>query len=383
MKILYITDPVVVGGATQSLVDVVTAMKERGADVTVCTSSRTELNEKLEKTGILNFACGHMAAMEVRVPSIKYYITQSIKYYRTNKKAIHTIENTVNIKEFDLIHTNSSRNDIGMILSKRHGIKHICHLREFGQEDFNCWCYRWNYINFYNKYTDYFIAISNAVKNSWARKGIVEEKIKVIYNGVNDQTIESANIESFVDCNPLRMIIVGGVCRPKGQEQIIEAINLLPSDVKKRIHLDIVGWGDEQYIASLKSKIKEYKIENLVSFLGARKDIGVILKKYHVGLMCSRSEGFGRVTAEYMHAGLGVIASNTGANTEIVEDDICGLIYHLDNYSELANCIKRYYADRIFLMKMAKAGQDKARKNYTKELNADNIFNFYKFVINE
>lgn len=382
MKILYITDPVVVGGATQSLVDVATAMKERGADVTVCTSSRTELNEKLDKAGIFSFACGHMAAMEVRVPSIKYYITQSIKYYRTNKKAIHTIENTVNIKEFDLIHTNSSRNDIGMILSKRQGIKHICHLREFGQEDFNCWCYRWNYINFYNKYTDYFIAISNAVKNSWARKGIVAEKIKVIYNGVNDQTIESANIESFADCNPLKMIIVGGVCRPKGQEQIIEAINLLSSDVKKRIHLDIVGWGDEQYIASLKSKIKEYKIDNLVSFLGARNDIGVILKKYHIGLMCSRSEGFGRVTAEYMHAGLGVIASNTGANMEIVEDDICGLIYHLDNYSELANCIKRYYVDRIFLMKMAKAGQDKARKNYTKELNADNIFDFYKFVIN-
>lgn len=382
MKVLYISDPVTVGGATRSLFDVVTGMQERGVDVIVCTSLYNDFNKELNKICIANIACGHMAMMEVRVPSLKYYLCQYFSYHIAKKKAIKAIEENIDLHSIDLIHTNSSRNDIGMELSKKYGIKHICHLREFGREDFNCWCYRRNYIEFFNRYTNRFIAISNAVKEGWIKKGINKDNISVIYNGVSDESIIPRDRFPMLSDKKIKIVIVGGVCSTKGQEQAIDALSLLDKSMKNYVYLDIIGWGADEYINYLKEKTKRYDLTNNIEFLGARNDIGVLLQNYHIGLMCSKSEGFGRVTAEYMHAGLGVIASHTGANTEIVDNNITGLIYQYGNSSDLAKCIERYYNDRRFLLDCAIKGQEKAKLIFTKNKNVDNILSTYKEVLN-
>ena len=67
-------------------------------------------------------------------------------------------------------------------------------------------------------------------------------------------------------------------------------------------------------------------IAGQINFLGPRTDVHSMLGNYQIGLMCSKSEGFGLVTAEYMHAKLGVIASNTGASPELIDNEITGLV---------------------------------------------------------
>jgi glycosyltransferase involved in cell wall biosynthesis len=44
----------------------------------------------------------------------------------------------------------------------------------------------------------------------------------------------------------------------------------------------------------------------------------------NIGLMCSRDEAFGRVTIEFMLHKMPVIASNSGANPELVINRING-----------------------------------------------------------
>jgi hypothetical protein len=149
MKILFITDSGILGGAAKSLIELVCSLHDMyTVDITVCTSEWNELNLILEEYGIKSITDGHMSAMEVTPPVenslIRFNIRlkQAIQYRVTLKRSIKRLEKELDLKSFDLIHTNSSRVDFGCYLSKKYHIPHVMHLREFGEEDFNCWCLR-------------------------------------------------------------------------------------------------------------------------------------------------------------------------------------------------------------------------------------------------
>ena len=141
--------------------------------------------------------------------------------------------------------------------------------------------------------------------------------------------------------------------------------------------LDIIGWGDENYIEQISKKAVSCGFGDSWRYLGHRTDIYALLQDYHIGFMCSRSEGFGRVTAEYMHAGLGVIASDTGANRELIQDGVAGLIYKWGDTEELARCIERFYRDRVLLEACGKAGRNYAVENFTIEVCAQAVYQTY------
>lgn len=385
MNILYITDPGIVGGATRSLVDVVSAMKSRGVECLVCTSAQNELNEELTRLGIGNFASGHRSAMDTsaytwwKKPLKK--LVKGLDYHMSLSGVLKGIEDKLDLSSIDLIHTNSARNDIGCLLSQKYGIPHLMHIREFGQEDFGCICYRRDYEKFINAGTTRFVAISRAVRDAWVKKGLDPNKVTVIYNGVDDTKI-LPRPEQSRDDGFLRLVIVGGVCEAKGQGQIVEAMGLLPPDVREHVRLDIVGWEDPAYRARIERRSQELGVSEFVRFLGARSDVYKILQNYDVGLTCSRAEGFGRVTAEYMHARLGVIASDTGANPELIGEGE-GLLYPLEDAKALAERICTFYRDRALLEKMAQAGFEKARAHYTKQINADNLYALYHEILTQ
>ena len=385
MKILFITDSGILGGAAKSLIELVCSLHDMyTVDITVCTSEWNELNLILEEYGIKSITDGHMSAMEVTPPVenslIRFNIRlkQAIQYRVTLKRSIKRLEKELDLKSFDLIHTNSSRVDFGCYLSKKYHIPHVMHLREFGEEDFNCWCLRPFYYKHLNKEVTSFIAISEAVKKAWIQKGIGRNKIKVIYNGIDFQKIKKVNPKEQMENVELKLVAAGGIFPTKGQYQIVEAIGRLPKDIRNNVSLAMYGWSDRNHIREIRHRAAKLGIGSQVKWYGAKNDVYNILCQYHVGLTCSKSEGFGRVTAEYMHVGLAVIVSDTGANPELIHDGKTGLVYHLDDYEDLASKIEKYYRDREFLVSSASEAQKYAEEHYTKELNAGNIYQLYQ-----
>ena len=384
MRVLYITDPGVVGGATRALIEMTYELKKLGVEPVVCTSSYSELNDILNGMKIENYAIGHMSAMNTKSPykwkrPLKYPY-ECLKYYLSIPKAIKNIKKNIDIKSIDVIHTNSARNDIGCILNRMYNVPHIMHIREFGYEDFDCCTYRYKYNKYISKYTNRFLAISKAVAKSWISRGVTKEKVQILYDGVDIHSIKIKN--NYNNDNKLKMIIAGGVCEAKGQYYAIEASSYLPEQIKKNVYLDIAGWDDPKYLKKLEKLIKECELESQVKFLGARNDLYEIYKEYDVGLTCSRAEGFGRVTAEYMYAGLCVIGSNTGATPELIEDNKDGLIYDYQNIHELARCIERIYNDRELLRCLSENGKKSAIK-FSSTRNAKEIYEVYLEILNE
>ena len=162
-----------------------------------------------------------------------------------------------------------------------------------------------------------FIVISDAVKKAWAGRGLDETKMRRVYNGIN-LSVYPENIEHDFTKPDLNFIFTGTLCENKGQIQAIRAIESLPEEIREHIHLDLYGGGAQTYIDSLKRYVSSHGLSDRISFCGYTDRLSEILPEYEGAFVCSRNEAFGRVTVEHMYTGLAVIASDSGANPEII-----------------------------------------------------------------
>lgn len=384
MKVLYITDVGTVGGATRAIMELACEVQKLGVEPVVLTSVRDGLNQYFDDKGIANAACGYRSVMEPKSP---YRWKRPLKYpyefvmHRIfSESAFDRLKQRVRLDEIDIIHTNSARIDIGCRIHRKYHIPHIMHFREFGDSDFGCNTYRKDYCDYLNQYCSSFLAVSDAVKTAWIAKGIDEHRIRTIYDGVDIGAIEKKRQGQNQNDGMLKLVFAGGVCRPKGQHVAVSAVSILPKSVLENVRLDIIGWQDDWYVKLLKDFIMEHHLERQIRILGESKRLYSELKQYDVGLTCSQSEGFGRVTAEYMNAGLAVIVSDGGASPELVRDGVDGLVYHRESAEELAQCITKLYNDRAFLRACADRAQ-KRSEYFSARRNAEDVVAVYrKFV---
>lgn len=379
MKVLYVTNNDGKLGGAKALIEIITEMKKRDVQPIVLTPVHNEINEYCNKNEIKNYAIKYKCYMYVKSKNIFKNMIKFIPRYLTykylNKKAIAKIENMIDIKSLDYIHTNTSIVDIGAIIAKRNNIKHIWHIREFGNKDFNFKSYRKNYIDFINNNSNAILAISKAVKDEWIKKGIDKNKINLVYDGIDISDIKIK--KKINEKDNIDIVFSGSITPNKGQEHLIKALGYIEKDILKKIHIDFIGNIGSKYYKELIKLIEKMKVEKNISFLGYRNNLRENLSSYEIGVICSKSEGFGRVTAEYMAAELCVIASDTGANTELIENEKNGLIYNYNNDKELAEKIKKIYNNKKLIDIYGKNARDTIIEKFTKEINADNIKKIY------
>lgn len=383
MTILYVLDPATIGGATKAFLSLVKKIKSMGVTPIVCSSQYSALNVELESLGIQTIVTGHKemitskrkGGIRARLSNLKKFI----KYIYFDYRAIKIVSHSVDMRTIDIIHTNSTRSDIGFFLARKYHKPHIVHIREFGDIDYQCYPLNPFYIKLYNKHSTSFICVSDAVRSHWIKKGIDENKAITIYDGIDFEKVAVSKDEAKFN-QQLRLLMSGGIMPSKGQYLAIKAVGLLPDEVKKNITLSFIGWCTDKYKAELEDLSIKSKLINPVDFLGVRNDVLSMLNKYDVGLMCSKSEGFGLVTAEFMFARLGVIASNSGASPELIENGVSGLAFTSGNEKSLSESILKYYNDRSLLIKHSNAARERALENFTSQLNADNIYKKYMEV---
>lgn len=384
MNVLIIADGDIKYGASHSLVQLVKELKNLyGISIKVVIPANSTNKIKDMESDTL---CIHYVPFYQGIPFEKWkypikFIIRGAQYWYGRIRAVKEVEQRIDLSTIDLIHSNSSREDLGALIARKYNIPLVWHIREFGDGSYQCYSYRKNYIDFMNENASRFIAVSDVVKEHWAKKGIAPEKIDRIYNGVSQQGICPKTVRHAVEGGEcLRMVMTGSVSITKGQIWAIEAIKRL-YDEGVQVTLDIFGDGAHSYEKKLRRKVREYGIEHLVKFRGYQRDVGNYLPQYDIGLMCSRDEGFGRVTVEYMMAGLCVIASNIGANPELIEDGMSGLLYQYGDTDSLASAIKRCVEDSELRCRLAEQGCLRANTEFTATRNAMQVYDVYKRCI--
>lgn len=350
MRVLYF-----VGGnddkyGAQILATEIVSLMQRRHEVEYCvvTAKEGRTNRKCSELGIENYtSCYKYSTYYPLQNPCLNVIKRTVKRLMidfSDKKAIYKIEKEIDVSSFDIIHTNINRDMIGGYFSRKYDIPHVWHLQEMYDSHFGLKTVRKKQLEWMNNNCDQYIAISNTVANDWITHGLMPSKMNTIYNGIQLDNYKQRQI-SAKDSQAIRFVMAGVVCKEKGQEQLIDAIASLPMSIQHRIEIDFYGGGKEEYLNYLIEKVSKYKLDKQISFKGYRDNISEVLYKYDVGVNCSKGEGFGLSTVEFMASRLCVLVSNCGANTELIHDQQNGLVFEYGCPKSLANCIEELYLD--------------------------------------
>lgn len=373
MRVLYVSHYAGLGGAQKSLLSMIDYLRPMGVEPFVLIPCHGPVEEEFRR---LNIPYEIARFTSMRKPSQGKCRDRLEGFLRKKINYITAFKISRKYKgQFDLVHANSSLAFFGCYLKRRLQIPLVWHLREFGDLDYPLSFIGGNkYSTYCYENADVLIAISKIIHSHYSKTIAPNGTYRLIYNGVDETMIPSKKMIDKSD-RPLRLCIVGGVTKGKNHRDLIEAIALMP---KGSVEVDIIGSGDDTLQEELTILAEKLDVSDIIRFCGQDNDICTKLSRYDVGLVTSINEAFGRIIIEYMLAGLVVVASDTGACPELIDDGLNGLLYELGNPLSLANCLTRLVNDPKLLETLGKAGHDKATNQFTAKTNATNVYNLYR-----
>ncbi len=353
IKICFISHSSEKGGAENALIELIDILKTWGIKAYVILPSYGPLIEELK-------------IRDVEFHVERYYWWLSGKLSLPNRlwnnilNCINIVPIAIKIKKWkcDLVYSNTLTICEGAIAAKLIGLPHILHIHEFGYEDhglkfdlgekFSLWIL--------NHCSSVFIIISNAVAKKF-RNYIPIDKLKVVYQSVNVPNQYINNNYDFFKNGVIKCIILGLIQEGKRQEDAIMAMSIL-EQAGFNTQLYIVGTGDSTYRKYLNELILEHNLKNNVIFTGFLEDPFSLMKNMDIALICSRSEGFGRVTIEAMKIGKPVIGARSGGTVELIQDGFNGFLYKPKDYNDLAQKIRFLYDNPHLAKNMGERGQE-------------------------
>ncbi|WON73730.1 glycosyltransferase family 4 protein [Nitrosospira sp. Is2] len=267
----------------------------------------------------------------------------------------------------DIVYTNTTVIGAGALAARLARKPHVWHSHESGYHNPNLkFDFGHRLVAFLmNSLSGGIIVNSTSVKNDYKRY-IRPDKMRLIYQSVtvHDKCPQS---EPNSGNPPFRCAIIGSLHAWKGQDEAIKAL----SEVVRRgvnAHLLVVGDGDKRFTAALHEQVKNYGLEQRVTFLGYVTDPIRFTQIADVILVCSKWEAFGRVTVEAMLAGKPVVATaNSGGTAELIEEGKTGLLYERGNHIELADKIQYLYENPDARIRLGTAAQMWTAGRFTRE----------------
>lgn len=170
-----------------------------------------------------------------------------------------------------------------------------------------------------------FHAVTEHIKKQAMIYGAEEDKIKVIYSGVEVNTFEQFRKMNYSNDNILKILSVGRHHWKKGYNYALEAFKVLLQNNIKASYT-IIGAADSEEIIYA---VHDLKIEENV-ILTSKMNYNDVLKQMQnadVLVLPSVSEGLANVVIEAMSVGLPVISTNAVGMPELVRHDETGLLF--------------------------------------------------------
>lgn len=374
MRILFISNYSELYGANRSMLTVIDYLKNNGNQVKLILPKEGGIIKELKNKQIEYDVVNMFTQLFYYKPQLKYMALPVLDLLTFTKLS----RLTSIAKEYnpDLIYSNTSAEMVGIKIAKRLGVKHISHIREFMDLDHGAKYLFGNkskkeYIN----QSDGVIYVSNAVANHVNQGEPLKEWQQVIYNGVvsKDDNFENRPLKDNINFG-----IVGIFDPEKGQDL---AIKYFADVVKKYPHSKLHLWGDKEggYKKYLYALMNGLSLHNSVVFHGFEKITDVIYGDMDILLMCSRCEGFGRVTVEAMQRGIPVMGYNAGGTTELVRDGFNGYLF--SNQDEFNSKLTEMLQSEEHFNMLRKNAYNESREKYSVEVYCNNVECFIRKVM--
>lgn len=227
------------------------------------------------------------------------------------------------------------------------------------------------------KYSDKIIVISEDFKNNLLEKGVPKEKIKVVYNWVDQDAVTSISRKDNklfdkynLDKNKFYVTYCGNIGLTQNIEMLVEVAKAL--EFNGDIHFVLVGNG--AYLDELKNKIKILNVSNItllpfqpyedISHVFSLGDVGIIISKPGVGENSVPSK-----TWSIMSASRPVLANfDENEIKTILNGNQCGVFTKAGDKVAFTDAIIELYQNREICRKYGENGRKFVMENLTREV---------------
>jgi len=267
-------------------------------------------------------------------------------------------------------------NSIGALIGRWAGIRHIITSRR--DMAFNLTRTDVLKLKAANPFVEAVIANSSAVKKkAMALERIDKDRIHVIPNG-----IDYAAYENAADKPPSRVPVIGIVANlnrdVKRVDVFIRAAALV-CKLHPETEFKVVGDGHlRPYLEGLALSLG---LSSQIRFEGRRSDVSRLLREMDIGVICSDSEGLSNAIMEYMAAGLPVVATDCGGNSELVANGENGLLVTPGDHEALAGALSSLIENPERVKKMGQAGRGHIQARFTISKMLQDTISLYKELV--
>jgi hypothetical protein len=198
---------------------------------------------------------------------------------------------------------------------------------------------RENSINIYHSHLKYGIVFGALVKAAriHTHHNIVPKAGRFAY------AVFNRLVDQYVGI--LRCLMVGRIQPQKNYPLMIDAIERLPDSVRDMLQVSIAGEGPADYVLSIKERVKSAGLDGVITFLGNRSDVPLLMGESHLFMMSSAWEGLPIALIEAAASGLACLVTDVGGCSEVVSACQNGVLVPEGNAGAFAAALASLVAD--------------------------------------
>jgi glycosyltransferase involved in cell wall biosynthesis len=280
--------------------------------------------------------------------------------------------------EAKILHVNSEACWVGGMAAKLAGIPVVTHLH--GLSVLSPMWVAAITVNVLNKLSTAMIATSEAVRSAYVAKGLRNEIVHVIHNGVDATRFDPRRtkpvLRTMLNLSVDQPLIgmIGNFDPRKGHHCFVEACSIIRQHLPNARYAII---GDKElsprYAKKVEMLIREKGMLESMHLFGPRADIPDVLRSLDIVVQPSFTEAGPRVPIEAMAMEKPLVATDVGGNREEVIHGFTGLLVPAGAIKQQADAVLRLLAEPGLAAKLGRNGRELVLNKYTEQVYAEKV----------
>lgn len=364
------------GGSLHSLIGLAKQLKERGEITPFVVLPDHGSGEELLNSAGLEYTVFRSYSAEWPLGA-KKPIRARLSHFRqrlVNHCSVKTIVGFAKKKKIDLVHINTSVDEVGYWVARKTKLPFVWYVREFINEGLNLEFYRPKKQLRHMKDANAIVAISSSLAQRY-KSVLGRSDIRLIHNGVDADRFRRERIPKQDDV--VRFVSVGRISKLKGHYDMIQAFATLLNEGQSNFHMSFIGDCDEAFAGT----VRDLGLNEYVSLCGFVDDVPSVLAQSDVYISGHPWEAFGRALAEAMISGCFAIGVDNAGTKDLIIDGETGRLYPPNDIASLTSILRECITNPVGREKIASRGMSFARGHFTIQRCAADVLSVYRDVL--
>ncbi len=377
MNVLFLSHETgMMGGSSFSLYNMILACGRQGIKAYVIMPKYNQTYTFFTNHGIKCYVIGFKMNVTSTHHGLYHYAKYIPRYIYDGLYNIISISRIVSKfkeKHIHIVHSNTSIMDIGPVIAKKLNARHVWHLREFQDKDFEFEPFKgWKRLLRQIHNTDAVITISDSIYNHFhcelCKKAISQP----------NAVVDAKSKEITLKPTKKQILFCGLICKAKCPDM---AIRIFSSFYKTHPDYQMIMLGRfqlESYRKYLENLISSLQLDGVVKMLGYTENVAKYYQESRVLIMSSHYEAMGRVTIEAMFNGCIVLGYNSAGTAELIEDGVTGFLF--DNEKKASDKLSYICDNYEVLQKIRQHAYSYSVDNFSIDHYGEVLMNFYNGI---